>query len=272
MKNVCLIVLSLIFASTSFAQTKKTNSSISVSHEEKRFSLNAHFSVAIDGDIRAAIIEEISKVLELEPEVRSNNAYVWEDKSVGTLKYSFRLNNKRCKIKIEKKVLSRERYEELCELGEEVGELLSERNNNQKERSTSNSCTTKTETKTRSKSNTKSSDNGFMNFSLASSDRGRTVVSVAISENDSSLDLAATFSKAMSEAIVTKIKVAVDDRSTDAYKKQLWKDNKSDGGYLIEMEGTQCNISLNKKNLSATTFEKLEKLCLDIANMISNGG
>ena len=269
MKNLCLIILSLFLVNTLFAQTKKTKSSISISHEEKSFSLDARFSSSINGEIKDAIIEEVSRVLGEDPEVNSKDAYVWEEATIDDPNYVFRLSKKRCKIKIKKKGLNRNQFDRLCELGEEVGALLGEQSNSNAEIHHKPSCT-KSKTETRTRTSSKSKSNGFLNLAIAGSDNGEST-SVAISENKNTLDLSATFSAAMQEAIVEKIKTALGDDSTGDFAKQIWKDSKADGGYRIEIEDQSCQINLNKKTLSASNFEKLEKLCLDLANLISNG-
>jgi len=269
MKNVCLIILSLLIVNGLFAQTKKTKSSISITHEEKRFSLDAHFSETIDDETKLAIVEEVSSVLKLEPEVRSNNAYVWEDNNVEHPSYIFRLNEKRCKIKIIKKGLSHSRYDRLCELGVEVGELLSERSKKVNERGEQATRITKSKTKSHTNAEAKSESDGFLNLAIASSDRGEST-SVSISENKKSLKLSSTFSEGMKDVIVKKIKLALNDTSTDDFEKQIWKDTKADG-YRIELKNKSCKIKLNKKTLSASEFENLEQLCVDIANIVSNG-
>ncbi len=269
MKNLCLIILSLLFVNTTFAQTKKTKSSISITNEEKKFSLDALFSMAIDDETTEAIIEEVSRVLEVEPKVTSKNAYVWEDASTTDPSYIFRLNKKRCNIKINKKGLNRNRYNQLCDLGEEVAALLGEQSKVSSEVDHKPTRTT-SKTETRTTISTKSKSNGFLNLAIAGSDKGE-ATAVSINENDNSLNLAATFSEGMQEVIVEKIRAALEDTSTASYEKQVWKDNKEDGGYRIEIEANSCKIKLNKKTLSASAFEKLEKLCLDIINLVSNG-
>ncbi len=249
MKKFNLILCSFLFASLLFGQSKSksTKSSISVSHHENSYTLEASFSEGLKEEVSDAIIDFLGK----ENGEALRNGWQWEKYVGDDLAYRFRIGKRHCEVLLKERFLEEVEYQDLIDFCSELKELM----NGEKH---SSSCS---KGKEEGEGN-KISINGNLDLNLSGKPVKMTV-------DDDLFNLNAAYKIGRRSAIASKIKSVLGEPNQENNNQTEWS-KKSNGVLLYQftIKNKQCEIFIDKIKMEEEEWAPLQNLGFSVVGKI----